>query len=464
LFIFICGIMLFPVAIKNAYCGFNPVLIEFLYYEPCSVCPGAEKYYEVYLHNSKVVTDIQRDYGEKVVVERIFFFSDIGLEKVEEYNLSLGDWNTIVVNHEVVLVGGDKFVNETYLRQTIDSYLEEQRTYIHDIAVLTVEASSYNVFVGDTVEVSVAVKNEGNYSEAESFSVKVFINESLFVESNILTLEPNKTLEVNFTLNFSNIAPGRYILKVLAGPVENEVDIKDNKREFEIEVGKITSYLPDKPSIDASIIGPLTTVFILGFFETFSPCLIILLSFIVGYTLSGEVKFKEGFAKIMVFGAGFVSASAILGLACGLLFFSMPHLQVSLTLAVCFFAIIFSLNLLGLLKFPFQTKLLVSKIAKKYVFTYIGLFILGFIFYFLDPCIAPIFASMASFLFSEFFFFTLLVFSIGAFVPFVLIGLFVGAISKITRWAYKHRVFLRGLSGIILLGYALYLLLSIILH
>ena len=325
---------------------------------------GAEKYYEVYLHNSKVVTDIQRDYGEKVVVERIFFFSDIGLEKVEEYNLSLGDWNTIVVNHEV-LVGGDKFVNETYLRQTIDSYLEEQRTYIHDIAVLTVEASSYNVFVGDTVEVSVAVKNEGNYSEAESFSVKVFINESLFVESNILTLEPNKTLEVNFTLNFSNIAPGRYILKVLAGPVENEVDIKDNKREFEIEVGKITSYLPDMPSIDASIIGPLTAAFILGFFETFSPCLIILLSFIVGYTLSGEVKFKEGFAKIMVFGAGFVSASAILGLACGLLFFSMPHLQVSLTLAVCFFAIIFSLNLLGLLKFPFQTKLLVSKIAKK---------------------------------------------------------------------------------------------------
>jgi len=44
---------------------------------------------------------------------------------VKQYNLSYGDWNSIVVNQETVLLGGDKLVNETYLRQIIDFYLEQ---------------------------------------------------------------------------------------------------------------------------------------------------------------------------------------------------------------------------------------------------------------------------------------------------------------------------------------------------
>ena len=72
----------------------------------------------MYLHNSRVATEIQADYGDKVVVNWIPFFPE-GLEKVKQYNLSLGDWNSIVVNQETVLLGGDKLVNETYLRQII---------------------------------------------------------------------------------------------------------------------------------------------------------------------------------------------------------------------------------------------------------------------------------------------------------------------------------------------------------
>jgi len=152
LFILVVGILLFSIVIKDACCVLNPVLIEFLYYEPCSVCPGTRKYYEVFLHNSRVVTNIQEDYGEKVIVKRIRFFSGEGVEKVKQYNLSFRDWNSIIVNHEVVLVGGDKLINETYLRQIINSYLEKQ--YPHDIAILIVEANSYTVTVGDTIEVS----------------------------------------------------------------------------------------------------------------------------------------------------------------------------------------------------------------------------------------------------------------------------------------------------------------------
>ena len=347
LFTVIATLLSFMIA-KDACCVIDPVLIEFLYYEPCSTCPGARKYYEAYLHNSRVVAEIQEDYGDKVVVNRIPFFSDEGLKKVEQYNLSLGDWNSIVVNQETVLLGGDKLVNETYLRQIIDSYLEQC------------------VPVSDT-------------------------------------------------------------------------------------------------SMDASAAGLLVTAFILGFFETFSPCLIIMLSFIASYTFGSGVEFREGFTRIMIFGAGFVSATAIIGLAFGLILFSVPTLHSYLMLAVCAFAIIFGLHLLGLLKLPslIQTKPLIRKIARKYVSVYsvyIGIFLLGFIFYFLDPCIAPIFASMASILFSEVFLLGMLIFCIGAMIPFIGIGLFTSSISKITRKVYRYRHIFRGISGLILLGYALYLI------
>ena len=74
----------------------------------------------------------------------------------------------------------------------------------------------------------------------------------------------------------------------------------------------------------------------------------------------------------MIFGAGFVSATAIIGLAFGLILFSVPTLHSYLMLAVCAFAIIFGLHLLGLLKLPslIQTKPLIRKIARKYVSVY----------------------------------------------------------------------------------------------
>ena len=176
----------------------------------------------------------------------------------------------------------------------------------------------------------------------------------------------------------------------------------------------------------------------------------------------GQLFSEEGELKgeIMIFGAGFASATAIIGLAFGLILFSVPTLHNCLMLAVCAFAIIFGLHLLGLLKLPslIQTKPLIRKIARKYVSVYVGIFLLGFIFYFLDPCIAPIFASMASILFSEVFLLGMLIFCIGAMISFIGIGLFTSSISKITRKVYRYRHIFRGISGLILLGYTLYLI------
>jgi cytochrome c-type biogenesis protein len=128
---------------------------------------------------------------------------------------------------------------------------------------------------------------------------------------------------------------------------------------------------------------------------------------------------------------------------------------------VCVIAIVFGLNLLGfnllkLFKIDLETKPLVQKLAKKYVFTYAGLFVLGFLFYFLDPCIAPVFISMMSLLVIEYLPLILFVFALGVIVPFVCIAILAGSISKLVRGTYKHKAKIRAISGLILIIYGLY--------
>lgn len=164
----------------------------------------------------------------------------------------------------------------------------------------------------------------------------------------------------------------------------------------------------------------------------------------------------------MIFGTGFISATLLLAIAFGLVFLSTPILQHSLTWVVCVFAVVLGLNLLGVLKIPsripLQSKPLLKKLAGKYAITFAGLFLLGFIFYFLDPCIAPIFVSMMPLLLPETFFFTLLVFCLGAIIPFIGIGVFAGSVARLVRSTYRQRFKIRAISGLILISYALYLI------
>jgi len=549
----------------------QPVNVEFLYYEPCSTCPGAQKYYQVYLHNRGVIQNIQRDYGENVNVSWIYFFSPEGLGKVDEYNLTLADWNTIIVNHEVVFLGGDKFVNETHLREVIDFLISPPQVLVHDISVDYVAPSVHKISIGEVLDVNVTISNRGNYTE--SFNMAVHLNDSvvgqLFVEDLeaqeqrvlVFSLEtsnysvgnytlcvsvnpvPNETkvdnnhfiygvielttpantskvehdiaisisvlknrLEINetflFSLNLTNkggapenvslkiyinqsltmdklvhlnidetqtiqikinttgLVPGVYQLRSVIEPVENELILSNNECHLLFEILSPTRFSSQSDnSAEPTFMAMLLLAFILGFFETFSPCVLVLLSFILGYTISGEVTFKDSFLKVFFFGVGFISAAALLGIAFAVILLSSPAIQHVLTWIVCVFAIVFGLNLTGLLRFPLETKPMIQKLAKKYVFTLFGIFTLGFIFYFLDPCVAPIFASMVPLLSQDMFYFLLFVFVIGAIIPFIGIGFFVGSISKLTRSAYRHRALIRGISGVILMCYALYLIL-----
>jgi cytochrome c biogenesis protein CcdA len=211
---------------------------------------------------------------------------------------------------------------------------------------------------------------------------------------------------------------------------------------------------PPSPSAPLSLIAAFT----LGFFETFSPCLIAILSFILSYTVGEATRFKEGMLRVMTFGVGFVSAAVVLGATFALALVSIPNLQNVMMWIICVFVFIFGLNLLGLFKMPIQTKPLVKKLTERYAFTYVGLFSLGFLFYFLDPCIAPFLFTILAMLQRSEFILPLLLFCLGAIIPFIGIGIVAGSASKLARKTYKHRTKIRVISGIILISYAIYLI------
>lgn len=214
----------------------------------------------------------------------------------------------------------------------------------------------------------------------------------------------------------------------------------------------------------------LVSAFSFGFFETFSPCLIALLAFILSHTMGKTVVFKDGFLRVMAFGVGFVSATllVLLGLAAGLILVSpMLAFQNALMWIVCIFAILFGLDLLGFnvlnfLKNTIDTKPLVRKLARQYAFTYTGIIALGFLFYFLDPCLTPVFvAMMGTFpqtLLMGLLPLILLMFCLGVIIPFLGIGLFAASISQLTRSTYRHRSKIRAISGLILIVYAFYII------
>jgi cytochrome c biogenesis protein CcdA len=215
--------------------------------------------------------------------------------------------------------------------------------------------------------------------------------------------------------------------------------------------------VPSPPPTSLSAI--LALAFSLGFAETFSPCLIVLLSFVLSYTVGKITRFKEGMLQVMFFGVGFVVAAVSIGLAVGLMFLSMETFRYTLTWIVCILAIFLGTNLLGLFKTSsFKTKPLVEKLSRKYAFTYSGLLLLGFLFYFLDPCIAPIFVAMLPLLTLEYMPLIMLVFSFGVILPFIIVGVFSSSISKLVRSTYRHKSKIRAISGLILIAYALYLI------
>jgi len=379
-----------------------------------------------------------------------------------------GNYSLIVYAHPVP---GEKNIDDNlYQAGTVEiRYPDAPMPVRRDVVIETVVPSKWRISNQEELNITVAVRNAGTITE--NFNVKISLNSTIIKEWPIANLNPNDSLWKVFNLETKDLPPGDYIIKVQAEPVEDEVNLVDNER-----ILTITVMAPSKSKGVADLVTAVSLAFFFGFFETFSPCTIILLAFILSYTMGDNPQFKKRFLQVMAFAAGFLTATALVfsAIALGLLALSlMLGIQHILMLSVSVLAIFFGLNLLGfnvfkIFKIKADTKPLMQKLTKKHAYTFTGLFTLGFLFYFLDPCLAPVFVPMIG-TFSPTVLFEclpliLFIFCLGAIVPFVGIGILSYSISKLARISYKHKSKIKGVSGLILIGYAVFLITRYILR
>lgn len=97
----------------------------------------------------------------------------------------------------------------------------------HDVAVLNVYPSEYFAYIGDTVDVTVIVRNLGNYTE--SFNVTV-LTDAITVETSLVqNLGPGSEKTLVYHWDTTHVLEGNYVVSALASYVPGDANYGNNR-------------------------------------------------------------------------------------------------------------------------------------------------------------------------------------------------------------------------------------------
>ena len=98
----------------------------------------------------------------------------------------------------------------------------------YDIVILNVIPSSLAAFIGDFINITVVVVNNGTTRD-ETFNVTAFSNNSQIQTETVSALPPGEEDTLLFLWNTSNLSPGNYTLSANASIVSDEYNIANNQ-------------------------------------------------------------------------------------------------------------------------------------------------------------------------------------------------------------------------------------------
>jgi len=138
------------------------------------------------------------------------------------------NWNTTGVSLDTYTIKAvaDNVPDETDIADNtyVDGYVEVKA--IRDIAVVSVTVSPSTVTVGQTVNITVVVKNEGLVSE--TFNVTSYYNQTIIGTQTLINLDAGANQTLLFVWNTTEVSMGNYIVKAVASTVMDETDTDDN--------------------------------------------------------------------------------------------------------------------------------------------------------------------------------------------------------------------------------------------
>jgi len=97
---------------------------------------------------------------------------------------------------------------------------------IHDVAILNVTSSSTSVYISETVDIYVVIKNQGNFTE--SFTVTVFCDLKAVGTKFVENFQSGNETTLIFQWNTGDMFEGNYTLSATASFVPEEVNLKNN--------------------------------------------------------------------------------------------------------------------------------------------------------------------------------------------------------------------------------------------
>ena len=143
-------------------------------------------------------------------------------------------WGTDELDNYLYGGWGDKYdqIHAATMPNNIQhGYFENKLGVIYDVAVISVTPSPTEVYVNDTININVVVKNNG--TEPETFDVKVYYDTialpRLIETQTVTDLENGTTTPLSFTWDTTGVSVGDHSIITVASTLFSETDTENNK-------------------------------------------------------------------------------------------------------------------------------------------------------------------------------------------------------------------------------------------
>ena len=151
-----------------------------------------------------------------------------------DYTWSFGDGNTTTTSSSIIRHAYNETGNYNVALTVVDSYGFSDLTWqavqvqVHSLLIVDVRLSATEVKIGQTVNVTVIVKNEGTIEE--SFGTEVLHNDTAIGNEHVSNLSPATEKTLIFYWNTSNILqPSKFLIHAKIDILPGETSTTDNE-------------------------------------------------------------------------------------------------------------------------------------------------------------------------------------------------------------------------------------------
>jgi hypothetical protein len=158
-----------------------------------------------------------------------YFISSLGPYQSQAFEFN---WNTSGLSEGIYVITAEvpAFPHEANLSDNTYSVqvevMAKTPTLLHDIEVAYANSSENEVYQGETVILTVGVRNNGNFTESTNASV--YYDDTLIERRPVQELLPETEQIIVFEWNTTNVPNGTYQIIARADPVEGETNLANN--------------------------------------------------------------------------------------------------------------------------------------------------------------------------------------------------------------------------------------------